>query len=309
MKAVIQLEKDDGMFPFSETRPTATIDIAGKNLIEQTIDALHENEIDDIVVETDYMPKSFEEMSVEVMEDAKVSDEEVILIDGNFLISAESISRLKEEQNALLDLSRGAKFEDGEVVEAENPSGVYKFSGLESTVEDTLEELSVKKVETEGVNVLIDSGEKIWKANQMMREMLEPEISEEAEVSEDANILGEIVVERGARVEAGVTLKGQCFIGEDVLIESGSVVKNSTIGKGSQLDNCSVENSVLFENCALDAFTALERCVIGEGCDFKSGSVLRESLIGAESFVEANNTVLGTKFVPNARTDIGEISK
>ena len=59
----------------------------------------------------------------------------------------------------------------------------------------------------------------------------------------------------------------------------------------------------------MDSFVAVENTVLAEEVDIKPGTVIRECLIGARSFIDMNNSIRGTKFVPDARTDLGEISK
>jgi len=65
----------------------------------------------------------------------------------------------------------------------------------------------------------------------------------------------------------------------------------------------------MFGKVVVDPHSNLERSVIAEEVEIKSGTVIRDSFIGARSFVEMNNSIRGTKFVPDARTDLGEISK
>ena len=155
----------------------------------------------------------------------------------------------------------------------------------------------------------IGSPQKLWEADRTNREYSSKEIDSEAEIHEEAVIEGNSVVEKGAKIKAGTVIEGKCFIGSDAVVGPNTVVRNSSIGPRCQLRDCSIEKSVLFEDSILDSFVSVENSVIGEKSDFKSGSVIKESFIGARSFVEMNNSIRGVKFVPDARTDLSEISK
>ncbi|MFB6100613.1 MAG: sugar phosphate nucleotidyltransferase [Candidatus Nanohalobium sp.] len=275
-------------------------------------------------------------------------EDDFIVVNGDVIISKKDISRLiekfeQEDSTSILATyeNRPEKFgvlsiENDEVKkieekpeDPENPlinTGIYCFKpeifttissldeeedSLTDAVQKTVDDSSAYFVIAEDYWIDIGSGEKLWEADRIKREatVTETEIDDSAEVSDDAVLEGNIVVGEDAVVEAGAVLKGQCIIGENVRVEPGTVIKDSTVIEDSQLDQCSVESCLLFRENILDSFVAAENCVLGEECNVKPGTVIRESLIGARSFVEANNTILGTKFVPDARTDIGEISK
>ena len=99
------------------------------------------------------------------------------------------------------------------------------------------------------------------------------------------------------------------MICEDTYVGPNTVVEASTIGAESQVENCHVQTSLLFEENITDSFVDLENVVLGEECDLKPGSVLKESFIGPRSYIDMNNSIRGVKFVPDARTDLSEISK
>lgn len=286
--------------------------------------------------------------TVSAVGECEFIEDDFIVVNGDVMVSENDISRLidkfkQEEATSILATyeNRAEKFgvlsiENDEVAgieekpdEPENPlinTGIYAFkpeifetidyldeeeTSLTDAVQKNVEKGEAYFVIADDYWIDIGSGEKLWEADRIKREatVTETDVHKDAEVSEDAILSGDIVIKEGAVIEPGATLKGQCIIGEDARVEAETVVKDSTVMEGSQLDQCSVESSLIFGENILDPFVAVENCVVGEECDVKPGSVIRESLIGARSFVEANNTILGTKFVPDARTDIGEISK
>jgi NDP-sugar pyrophosphorylase family protein len=275
-------------------------------------------------------------------------EDDFIVVNGDVIVSENDISRLIEkfEQEESLNIlatyeNRPEKFgvlsiENDEVKkivekpeEPENPlinTGIYIFTpeifqriedlnenkkSITNAVQKTVEEDSGFFVISEDYWLDIGSGEKLWEADRIKRQEMadEKDIHESSDVSDEAVVEGNIEVKENAVIEAGAILKGDNIIGENTRIGSGTILKDSTIMHDVQLNQCSVRSSLVFRENILDSFVAVENSVIGEEGDFKPGSVIRESLIGARSFVEANNTILGAKFVPDARTDVGEISK
>jgi NDP-sugar pyrophosphorylase family protein len=364
MKAIIPAaKKKDSLFPFSETKPTALMPVAGKPVVKHNIEALRENGVDEIYIVTNYREEMFEEEfgertdvnlvhqdeldgTASAVEECSFIEDDFIVVNGDVIVSENDLSRLIEKfksgSTSILATyeNRPEKFgvlsiENDHVSSIEEKpddpenalinTGIYAFSpkifrridslnqedtSLTDAVQRTVEEEEAYFVIAEDYWVDIGSGEKLWEADRVKRENIqETSIHEDAEVSEDAVLDGDVVVGEGAEIESGVTVKGKTYIGENCVIQSQTVIKNSTVMEETQLEQCSIEKSLIFSNNILDAFSAVENAVIAEQCDVKAGSVIRESLIGARSFIESNNTILGTKFVPDARTDIGEISK
>ncbi len=156
----------------------------------------------------------------------------------------------------------------------------------------------------------IGSPKKLREADRVLRENeLEENISEEANVSEQASIGEKVKIEENVTVEDGATIKKYTVLCEGAHIGPNTVIEESTVGKDAQLENCHIQSSLLFEENIIDSFVDLEQVVIGEECDLKSGSVLKESFIGPRSYINMNNSIRGVKFVPDARTDLSEISK
>lgn len=157
----------------------------------------------------------------------------------------------------------------------------------------------------------IGSLKKLWKADEVKREfgIDEQKVHDEAEVHEGVEITGKAVIEKGAKIKAGTVIEGKTIIKEDSIIGPNTTLRDSTIGPNSQIRSADIDSTVLFEKNIIDSYTNLENCVIAEESDIKSNTVIRESFIGPRSFIEMNNSIYGVKFVPDARTDLGEISK
>lgn len=157
----------------------------------------------------------------------------------------------------------------------------------------------------------IGSAEKLWRADQTKIKHLidRKDISKEAEVSENAEINGNVVIRPGAEIRPGTVIEGEVYIGENCIVGPNSVIRDSTVNKNSEVRNATLEKSVVFENCFIDPYVHIENSIIGEESSIKPNSVITESFIGGRSYIEINNSIRGTKFVPDARTDLGEISK
>lgn len=283
------------------------------------------------------------------VEECDFIDEEFVVVNGDVIVSENDLENLVEKHQGdqssatVLATSEDSPEKFGvlsitndEVVnleekpeEPENTlinTGIYVltpeiFSVLEEmddeekslavAMKNLAEEKIVKYELIEDYWVDIGSLKDLWKADEVKREFLVEEtvVSEDAEVHESAEITGEAVIEKGAEIRAGAIIEGKTIIKQDSRIGPNTTIRDSTIGARSQLRSADIDSSVLFESNIVDSFTSIENSVIGEESDIKSNSVIRESFIGPRSFIEMNNSVYGVKFVPDARTDLGEISK
>ncbi|EGQ44016.1 MAG: nucleoside-diphosphate-sugar pyrophosphorylase [Candidatus Nanosalina sp. J07AB43] len=149
------------------------------------------------------------------------------------------------------------------------------------------------------------------KADRIKREfkITETEISDSAKVHESAEITGNAIIEDEAQIKPNTVIQGDVFIGEGTDIEPNTRIKNSTICRGSIIDAQSIKQSNIFQDNIIDSGVCIEDCILGEDSEIRSGTVIRESFIGARSFIDMNNSIRDMKFVPDARTDLSEISK
>jgi len=366
LKAVIPCaEKEENLFPFSESKPTALMPVMGKPLIEHNIEALKQNGVDEVYIVVNHLQEQFsnnfeDRKGVKIVHQEELDgtasavnkcdfiQDDFIVMNGDVIVSENDITSLLDKFRETGETSILATDEDApekfgvlsitndevddieeKPEEPENPlvnTGIYVFKNEifnainnlgeeDNSITDAVRNM----IESEGARyelvqdywIDIGDGRKLWKADQIKREyeIKQTDISKEAEVSEDANIEGKAVIEDDAEVRAGAVIEGDCYIGENTIIGANSHVRNSTVTAGSQLEQCSIEDCLVFEENIVDSFVAVENTVLAEECDIKSGTVIRECLIGPRSFIDMNNSIRGTKFVPDARTDLGEISK
>ena len=274
-------------------------------------------------------------------------DDDFFVVNGDVIVSEEDLKALKQkhkdsesdatilatEQNkpekfGVLSITNDrVKSLEEKPEEAENPlvnTGIYIFkpsvfnaienagtSDLTDAVKQLVDENDVRFEIAQKYWIDINSPKKLWKADQIKRtnEITEKSISDEAEIHEDASITGNVRVEPKAEIKAGTVIEGDTYIGEEAVIGPNTTVKDSTVGKKSQVRHCAIEEVLTFEKTIVDPNVFIEQSILGEETDVLSNTAIRESFIGPRSYIEINNSIRGVKFVPDARTDLSEISK
>lgn len=95
----------------------------------------------------------------------------------------------------------------------------------------------------------------------------------------------QVVLGRNVKIEDNVKILGECLIGNDVLIKSGSRLLDAVVGDGCVIDNSRIEKSNLDKECKIGPFAHIRpNCMLGERVK-----------VGA--FVELKNAIIskGTK--------------
>lgn len=275
-------------------------------------------------------------------------DEDFVVINGDVVTSGEDISSLlKKHEETDSEATVLADTEDSpekfgvlsiqndrvesiteKPEEPENTlvnTGMYVFS---PEIFEVLDEMEGRKDLTDAVQKMvrdhdvrfemvenywidIGSNRELWKADRVKKEkeITGTDIDEDAEIHENVEISGKAVVEEGTEIRPGTVIEGKTYIGRNSIIGPNTVIRNSTVSRDSQVRSADIDTALLFEKNIVDPSTHIEDCVLAEECDIKSNTTIRESFIGPRSFVEMNNSIYGVKFVPDARTDLGEISK
>jgi len=128
--------------------------------------------------------------------------------------------------------------------------------------------------------------EDILEANRVVLEDLEPRNDGQLE---DSEIIGRVVVEKGARVVRS-TVRGPAIIGERTLVEDSYVGPYTSIYFDSIIRRVELECSIVLENCRIeDVGTRIEESLIGQ--NVKVGSSERKPkairlMLGDSSVVE-----------------------
>lgn len=99
----------------------------------------------------------------------------------------------------------------------------------------------------------------------------------EGEVDTASRLIGQIHVQKGARIQNSV-IEGPVVIGEDCILENVTVGPFTSIGNGCALKDCHVENSVFLEACQVKSIPGkIEQSLLGKACSIIKSPVSQES--------------------------------
>lgn len=128
----------------------------------------------------------------------------------------------------------------------------------------------------------------------MVREIdgLEMRLHPDAYLAENATLVGEVTLEKGANIWYGAVLRGDCGairVGEESSVEDNVVIHGNTvvgkhviIGHAAVLQNCTIEDECLIGMSA----TVMDGVIIGTGSLIAAGSlVLKGTIVPPGSLV------------------------
>ena len=129
-----------------------------------------------------------------------------------------------------------------------------------------------------------------------------PTVAEDAWIAPDANIIGDVVIEEGASVWFGCTLRGD---NEQIVIGKGSNVQESTVmhtDPGFAL--------IIGENCTIGHKAMLHGCRIADGALIGMGAtVLNGARIGRNCLIGAGALITEGKDIPDGSLVMGAPGK
>ena len=129
-----------------------------------------------------------------------------------------------------------------------------------------------------------------------------PTIADTAWIAPDANIIGNVVIEEGASVWFGCTLRGD---NEKIVIGKGTNVQENTVmhtDLGYPLvigENCTIGHKVMLHGCKI-----ADNALIGMGA-----TVLNGAKIGSNCLIGANALVTEGKEIPEGSLVMGAPGK
>ena len=101
---------------------------------------------------------------------------------------------------------------------------------------------------------------------------------------------GPVILDEAAQVEAGVTIRGPCYVGPGVLLRKGSMVDHSCLYEGSRVEgNAIVEKSIILENSSIGAAAQVIESVVARNCVIGDGARIVSSIIGEGMTVRAGS--------------------
>lgn len=126
-----------------------------------------------------------------------------------------------------------------------------------------------------------------------------PTIAEDTWIAPDANIIGDVVIEEGASVWFGCTLRGD---NEQIVIGKGSNVQESTVmhtDPGFALtigENCTIGHKAMLHGCRI-----ADGALIGMGATVLNGARIgRNCLIGAGALITEGKDIPDRSLVMGA---------
>ena len=235
-------------------------------------------------------------------------DEDVLLLNGDNIVSSSAIGRLISSEEPSLLVSEhdhpeefGVVALNGNMVEAilEKPSphevvgrvvstGALKFPVLwreefERTVNagmiglpDALRNLLDNDVPIQSIRtdtwVDVDHPWDLIKMNAILLDRVQPSISEDADIHSTAVITGRVHIGDGCIIRPGTVIEGPVHIGNNCDIGPMAVITGSTtIGSGTRIGPFSrIRSSFLMEDVQVDSGTWLQRSVIGPASVLRS---------------------------------------
>ena len=129
-----------------------------------------------------------------------------------------------------------------------------------------------------------------------------PQVAEDSWIAPDANVIGKIVVEEGASVWFGATLRGD---NEAIVIGKGSNVQENTIMHTDMGYPLTVG-----EGCTIGHKALLHGCTIGDNTLIGMGAViLNGAKIGKNCLIGANALITENKVIPDGSLVMGSPGK
>lgn len=129
-----------------------------------------------------------------------------------------------------------------------------------------------------------------------------PEIADDTWIAPDANVIGRVVLEEGASVWFGCTLRGD---NEEIRIGAGSNVQENTVMHTDP--GCPLQ---IGANCTIGHKAMLHGCIIGDGSLIGMGAtVLNGAKIGKGCLIGAGALITENKVIPDFSLVMGAPGK
>jgi glucose-1-phosphate thymidylyltransferase len=183
--------------------------------------------------------------------------------------------------------------------------GVYLFDRTVHAAIDTVEPSWRGELEiTDSIQAMIDLGGTVrphmvsgwWKdtgkledlleANRMMLSVLEPAV--EGEVDGHSRLVGQVVVEPGAKVTRSV-IRGPAVIGADTIVEDSVIGPNAAIYFGCAISGSQIEDSIVMERCRIEDVRGVAQSLLGKDVEVSRGQTppaMYRLMLGDQSQVE-----------------------
>lgn len=195
------------------------------------------------------------------------------------------------------------------------PSKIFDYYE-EIPLSDIQHEAAIQKHIDEGNNVKAVTYDDVFTAykhpwdlftiNQHLMDKLltKPVIEDGADISEKAELEGNVWVSKGTRVLENVMIRGPCYIGENSLIGNNALIWSySSIGANNIVGfSTEIKNSLIGENCWFHT-NYVGDSIISDNCSFGSGAITANFRFD-EQTIKVN---VGDKKIDSGRDKLGVI--
>ena len=328
MKAVI-LAAGEGkrLRPFTETMPKVMLPVANKPIIHHVVDALVENGITEIIIVVGYKKESIMQ-HFKTFDKAKITfaiqdkqlgtahallqakqhiDDSFIILPGDNVISASSISKLIDQENdhALLikRFDKPSKYgmvsisknrlqkiiEKPTIIEEDSfiSTGIYKFP---KTIFSEIEEIT-NQGEYRLTSVIQNLVKKeieitVVQANNWLDVVYPWDLLSVNDAQLRKSSSGSTT---SGKIEKNVTMKGPVIIGENTQIHSGTyIIGPVIIGKNCEIGPNTIiyPSTTIGDNTVIRSFTEIKNSIIMNDVKIRSNSVLTHSVIGKGTILD-----------------------
>lgn len=183
--------------------------------------------------------------------------------------------------------------------------GVYLFDRTVHEAIDGVEPSWRGELEiTDSIQAMIDAGRTVraemvtgwWKdtgkledlleANRMMLSRLEPRV--DGEVDGPSQLVGRVVVEKGAKVTRSV-IRGPAIIGRGTIVEDSLVGPDASIYEDCAVAASEIEDSIVMERCRLEDVRGMAQSLLGKDVEVRRGRIRPAAyrlMLGDQSQVE-----------------------
>ncbi|MFB6145435.1 MAG: sugar phosphate nucleotidyltransferase, partial [Candidatus Nanohaloarchaea archaeon] len=320
MKAVIPCaKKEESLFPFIESKPTALMPVAGKPIIKHMIADLQDIGVDDIYIVTNYLEDKFFEEFDEFTNVNLITQEELNgtggaveacnFIEDDFLVVNGDVIASKDDIGSLIDKHEN-KDSDVTVLATEERKpekfGVFsiendRITSLEEKPEDPentlvntgiyvftpeifskLEEMEGEKSLADAVGGMIEEKDGRFEfVSDYWIDIGSPKKLWKADQVKREYLIDETDISDDAEVHETAVIDGKARIEKDVEIKPNTVIEGKVfIGEGSVIGpNTTVRDS------SINSYSQLR------ACDLESSVLFEKNVMDPSTFVE--NCIIG----------------
>lgn len=228
-----------------------------------------------------------------------------IVKDGTEILKIVEEKDASDKEKSICEINSGVYCVDGgflfealKKINKGNAQGEYYLTDIIKTGRDSGRKVGWSKI-SDGDEIMgINSRKELSTANRIMRERILDGLMEKGvSIDDPASTYVDfgVTIGRESRLYPQVSLEGNATVGENVIIEQGSIIRGSSIGDGSHIrPYCLITKSEL--NC---------NTIIGPFAHLRPGTIIQD---GAKvgNFVELKKSTLGEGSKANHLTYIGD---